>query len=435
MKLITVLAALVASGSAQALSIDCGRLLDVKSGRWLEGARLTVSDGKFASVAKAESRAEGEVVDLSGYSCLPGLIDMHTHLTLEFQPHLAILSDQLQANPADYALRSAVYAKRTLQAGFTTVRDVGASDGLDVSLKRAIEQGWVEGPRMFVAGTGISTTGGHGDPTNSLSRELSGALGRPGPRQGIISGPQEARDAVRQCYKDGADLIKISATGGVLSQAASGQNAQFTDEELRAVVEAANDYGFKVAAHAHGADGLKRALRAGVSSIEHGTYMDDEAIALYQKTGAWYVPTISAGRTVAERAKLPDYYSPLVRPKAAAIGPIMQGTLSRAYKAGVKIAFGTDAGVFAHGENAKEFVYMVEAGMPTLAALRAATLGAAALLGKSDQLGSVETGFAADLIAVKDDPLRDVAALQNVAFVMKAGKIYKQPMTPLKPQP
>jgi imidazolonepropionase-like amidohydrolase len=244
---------------------------------------------------------------------------------------------------------------------------------------------------------------------------------------GVISGPDEARQAVRARYKEGADLIKITATGGVLSEETSGENAQFTEDELRAIVATAKDYGFRVAAHAHGAEGIKRALRAGVASIEHGTYIDDEAIALFRKTGAWYVPTISAGRYVADKAKVAGYYSQLVQPKAAAIGPLIQATAGRAYKAGVKIAFGTDAGVFPHGENAKEFAYLVEAGFTPLDAVRAGTVNAAALLNQSSRLGSVEPGYAADIVAVSGDPLRDISLLQHVQFVMKEGVVYKKP--------
>jgi imidazolonepropionase-like amidohydrolase len=232
---------------------------------------------------------------------------------------------------------------------------------------------------------------------------------------------------VRARYKEGADLIKVTATGGVLSEETSGENAQFTEEELRAIVSTARDYGFRVAAHAHGAEGIKRALRAGVTSIEHGTYIDDEAIALFKKTGAWYVPTISAGRYVAEKAKQAGYYSPLVQPKAAAIGPLIQASAGRAYKAGIKIAFGTDAGVFPHGENAKEFAYMVEAGIAPIDAVRAATVNAAALLNQSGRLGSLEPGYAADIVAVAGDPLHDIALLQQVKFVMKEGVVYKKP--------
>jgi imidazolonepropionase-like amidohydrolase len=352
---------------------------------------------------------------------------MHVHLSSEAQKEAAQLRDDLSANPADLAYRSVPLAERTLKAGFTTVRDLGAGDLLNVALKQAIANGSIPGPRMFTSGTMIATTGGHADPTNGLSQQLGRALGTPGPAAGVIDSPEQGRNAVRARYKEGADLIKITATGGVLSQARSGQNAQFTDEELRAVVSTAKDYGFRVAAHAHGAEGMKRALRAGVDSIEHGSLMDDEAIALFKKHGAWYVPTLSAGRYTADKAREDGYYSPMVRAKVVEISQKMQSTFGRAYRAGVKIAFGTDAAVSPHGENAKEFAYMVEAGMPPLEAIRSATLSAASLLDQSDKLGSVEPGFAADIVAVSGDPLRDISVLQQVKFVMKAGVVYKQP--------
>ncbi|QOY94308.1 amidohydrolase family protein [Massilia sp. UMI-21] len=417
---------LVATGaSAATQTIDCGRLLDVKSGSWRERVSIVVENGVVKSVGPT-TQAQGNV-DLSRHACLPGLIDMHVHLTSETAPAVDAYRDRLTADPADMALRSVKYASRTLMAGFTTVRDLGAADGLNVSLKRAIAAGEIPGPRMFTAGKSIATTGGHADPTNNLSHFLSEKVGTPGPEQGVIDSPEEGRQAVRQRYKEGADLIKITATGGVLSQAANGQNSQYTEDELKAIVSTAKDYGFRVAAHAHGAEGMKRALRAGVDSIEHGTLMDDEVIALFKKTGHWYVPTISAGRYVADKARDPNYYSALVRPKAAAIGPQLQATFARAHKAGVKIAFGTDAGVFPHGENAKEFGYMVEAGMSPVEAIRAATVHAATLLDQDKRLGSVEPGFAADIIAVEGDPLRDVKTLEQVKFVMKDGVVYKQP--------
>ena len=427
MQKMSALLFLFAASSAQAATqtVDCGRLLDVKAGVWRDKVSIVIEDGKVKSVGPM-AQAPGHI-DLSSQSCMPGFIDMHVHLIGETSKEVDELRDQLTLNPADEAFRSVGMAKRTLMAGFTTVRDLGAADGLNISLKRAIDNGVIPGPRMFTAGTAIATTGGHADPTNNLSRRLSEALGAPGPNEGVINSPEEARAAVRARYKEGADLIKVTATGGVLSQARSGQNAQYTEDELRAIVTTAKDYGFRVAAHAHGAEGMKRAIRAGVDSIEHGTLMDDEAIALFKKHGAWYVPTISAGRFVADKAKEADYYSPLVRPKAAAIGPLIQATFGRAYKAGVKIAFGTDAGVFPHGQNAKEFAYMVEAGMPALEAIRSATLGAATLLDQSKALGSIEPGYTADMVAVTGDPLRDITLLQDVKFVMKDGVVYKQP--------
>lgn len=424
---VSAVSLLLVSGMAQAATqtVDCGRLLDVKAGKWVERVSIVVENGSVKSVGPM-TPGPGHV-DLSAHSCMPGFIDMHVHLIGETQKQVDALRESISFDPADMAFRSVAYADRTLKAGFTTVRDLGAADGVSIALKRAIASGAVPGPRMFTAGKSIATTGGHADPTNNYSQRFSRALGTPGPADGVINSPEEGRQAVRARYKEGADLVKVTATGGVLSQARSGQNSQYTEEELRAIVGTARDYGFRVAAHAHGTEGIKRALRAGVDSIEHGTMMDDETIALFKKHGAYYVPTISAGRYVADKAKEADYYSPLVRPKAAAIGPQIQATFGRAYKAGVKIAFGTDAGVFPHGENAKEFAYMVEAGMPALEAIRSATLNAAALLDQEKRLGSIEPGYAADIIAVSGDPLRDVAVLQDVRFVMKDGVVYKKP--------
>lgn len=424
-RLCTALALLAASTAQAATAIDCGQLLDVKTGVMKPKVRVVVEGSKFTAVAAdAALPADARRIDLSEATCLPGLIDMHVHLTGETSKQADQFRDALSLNPADAAYRSVAHAERTLKAGFTTVRDLGASDGLNVSLKRAIAAGHLPGPRLFTAGKSIATTGGHADPSNNLSQRFAKGVGTPGPMEGVVNGADEAAEAVRARYKEGADLIKITATGGVLSQAASGQNAQYTEAEIRAITTTAKDYGFRVAAHAHGLEGIKRALRGGVDSIEHGTYMDDEAIALFKKHGAYYVPTISAGRFVGEKAKEADYYSPLVRPKAAAIGPQIQATFGRAYKGGVKIAFGTDAGVFPHGDNAKEFAYMVEAGMPAADAIRSATLTAAELLDQSQSLGRVEVGYTADLVAVQGNPLADITVLQKMAFVMKDGVVY-----------
>ena len=427
MHTLPALGLMLALGGAQAATqtVDCGRLLDVKAGVWRERVSIVVENGSVKSIGPMA--AAPDHVDLSAYSCMPGFIDMHVHLSEQTSKQVDALRDTLTLNPADLAFRSVAYAERTLKAGFTTVRDLGAPDGLNISLKRAIDSGAVIGPRMFTAGRMIASTGGHADPTINLSQKIGKGIGAPGPNEGVVNSVDEARAAVRARYKEGADLIKVTATGGVLSQARNGANAQFTEEELRAIISTAKDYGFRVAAHAHGAEGIKRALRAGIDSIEHGTYMDDEAIALFKKTGAWYVPTISAGKYVAGKAEEADYYSPLVRPKAAAIGPLIQATFARAYKAGVKIAFGTDAAVFPHGENAKEFAYMVEAGMPPLEAIRSATLSAAQLLDQASRLGSVEPGYAADIVAVAGDPLADITLLQQIKFVMKEGVVYKKP--------
>lgn len=405
---------------AQTTLLHCGHVLDVKKGKWLEGVTVRIEGNTIRSIEKGYlTPQEGEkVIDLRKHYVLPGLMDMHVHLETETNPNNTL--ERFILNPADIAYRSVNFARKTLMAGFTTVRDLGGT-GVNISLRNAINAGLIDGPRVFTAGKAIATTGGHADPTNGYRKDL---MGDPGPYEGVANGPDECRKAVRQRYKNGADLIKITATGGVLSLAKSGTAPQFTDEELRAIVETARDYGMKVAVHAHGAEGMKRALRAGVHSIEHGTYMDDEAIELFKKTGAYYVPTILAGRTVADSAKVPGYYAPIVVPKALAIGPQIQKTFAKAYKAGVKIAFGTDSGVSVHGLNAIEFELMVEAGMPPLEAIRSATLNAADLLGV-DKLGSIEEGMLADIIAVQEDPLKNISTLRKVVFVMKDGKVYK----------
>ncbi|MFM7433817.1 MAG: amidohydrolase family protein, partial [Gammaproteobacteria bacterium] len=281
------------------------------------------------------------------------------------------------------------------------------------------------GPRIFAAGKSIASTGGHADPTNGWADFLGG--GDVGPVDGVVNGAEQGAQAVRQRYKEGSDLIKITATGGVLSIAKSGLNPQFTEDEIRTIVTTARDYGFKVAAHAHGAEGMKRAVRAGVDSIEHGTFMDDETIALMKERGTYYVPTITAGRWVFDRSKEDDFFPTLVRPKAAAIGPQIQGTFAKAYKAGVKIVFGTDTGVSAHGDNGREFVLMVEAGMPPMETIKSATSVAAKFLEIDDRLGSVQTGKIADLVAVPGDPLADISAMRRVHFVMMDGTVHRQP--------
>ncbi|MBV9126956.1 MAG: amidohydrolase family protein [Verrucomicrobia bacterium] len=403
--------------------VQCGTLIDGVSEQPRKEVSVVIDNGKIVDVVAgfANADASDTVIDQRNATVLPGLMDMHTHLTQEFSP--TVYSEQLFMNPADFALRATVYARRTLEAGFTTVRDVGDIDNVSIALRNAINKGLVVGPRIFTSAKSIATTGGHADPTNGWALRFQGD---PGPKEGVINGPDDARKAVRQRYKDGADLIKITITGGVLSLAASGQNPQFTEDEVRAIVETAKDYGFIVAVHAHGAEGMKRAIRAGVTSIEHGTYMDDEAMNLMKERGTWYVPTIIAGRYTADKAKEAGFYPEIVRPKALAIGPVIQSTFAKAYQAGVKIAFGTDAGVYPHGQNAQEFVYMHEGGMPPMQCIQAATIQAARLLKKEADLGSVEKGKAADLIAVKGDPLADIAVLKQVAFVMKAGVVYKQ---------
>ncbi len=401
--------------------LRCERMIDVTTGTLLQDQLITILDQKIVSIVPLSSSLDDTaVVDLKDMTCLPGLMDMHVHLISESGPNK--YSKQFRLDPADYAYGSVKYAERTLMAGFTLVRDLGSADNLAISLRNAINRGDIHGPRVLAAGKSLATTGGHADPTNGRNSRLRGD---PGPAQGVVNGVSDAAKAVRQRYKEGADLIKITATGGVLSQAKSGQNPQFQADELEAIIKTAKDYGFRVAAHAHGAEGMKRAVRAGVDSIEHGTLMDAETMRLMKKKGTYYVPTIIAGKFVAEKAEIDGYFSELVRPKARAIGPMIQETFAKAYQSGVRIAFGTDTGVSAHGDNWKEFVYMVEAGMPAMEAIQSATIIAADLVDSADFLGSLEAGKLADIIAVKGNPLEDIAHMGEVHFVMKNGEIYK----------
>ncbi len=409
------------SFSAQTI-IYAGRLIDGVSNKIVKEKSIVVKDGKIVAVKKGYINLGNKYhyINLKDKTVMPGLIDMHVHLSSEFSKKS--YSEGFFMNDADSAFRSTTFAKKTLMAGFTTVRDLGAKDGIIISLRNAIKKGWVEGPRIFAAGKAIATTGGHADPTNNLNRKL---IGDPGAKEGVINGPYEARKAVRQRYKEGSDVIKITGTGGVLSLAKSGLNPQFKMDELKEIVDTAKDYGMTVAVHAHGKEGMKRAVIAGVDSIEHGTYMDKEVMQLMKKHHTWYVPTITAGKWVAKKAQQPGFFPELVRPKAASIGPVIQETFAKAYKFGVAIAFGTDSGVSAHGENADEFIYMVEAGMPAMKAIQTATMNAAKLLKQDKVLGSISKGKIADIIAVDGNPLEDISNMKRVVFVMKEGVIYK----------
>jgi imidazolonepropionase-like amidohydrolase len=404
------------------IAVHCGHLLDTEAGRLLGETTVVIEGKRVSSVMSGHQSPPGATeIDLAALTCLPGLTDSHTHLTSETSPTEYV--DKFHWNIADYAVRSTVYARRTLLAGFTTVRNVGDLQNESVALRNAINAGLLPGPRMFTAGKALGSTGGHADPTNGYRRDLAGD---PGVMEGVIDGPESAVKAVRLHYKLGDDLIKIMPSGGVLDESSSGDNPQLTLEEIQAVVATAHDYGFTVAAHAHGAEAIRRAVIGGVDSIEHGTFMDDEDIRLMKQHGTWYVPTIIAGDFVARQSKVPGYYPPQVGAKAAAIGSQIVATAGRAYRAGVKIAFGTDAAVYPHGENAHEFELMVQAGMPPLFALQAATIRAAQLLKQEKNLGNVTAGRLADLIAVPGDPLADISLMKRVSFVMKDGVVYKR---------
>lgn len=407
---------------AQRTLIHCGQLINGKSKEIQSQVTVIVEGSKIVSVEKGFTKAgkDDKVIDLSKKTVMPGLIDLHVHI--ESETSKDALVKRFTQNEADIAFQSTIYAKKNLMAGFTTVRDCGGT-GVNISLRNAINQGTIVGPRIFTTGKGIASTGGHGDPTNGSRRDM---MGDPGPKEGVINGPEDAYKAVRQRYKDGADFIKITATGGVLSVAKDGSGPQFTQEEVDAIVKAAKDYGFHTAAHAHGAEGMKRAVLAGITTIEHGTLMTEEVMDLMKAKGTYHVPTIIAGRSAAEYAKIPGYYHPLVAPKAIEIGSRIQENFTKAYKRGVKMAFGTDAGVFPHGENAREFGYMVEGGMPAIDALLCAMQVNADILGMGDKLGSIESGKFADIVAVNEDPTKNIKTMEKVTFVMKDGVVYKQ---------
>lgn len=406
---------------AQETYLHCGQIVDVDSGKVLSEKTIVVSGNSIKSIQNGyqTGSAEDMVVDLKDKTVLPGFIDMHVHI--EGQSSAQSYIQRYTLNEADVAFQSTVYAKNTLMAGFTTVRDLGGS-GVNIALRKAIGKGTVVGPRIFTAGKAIGTTGGHADPTNGMKKSL---MGDPDPKEGVVNSPEDGRKAVRQRYKDGADVIKITATGGVLSVAKSGQNPQFTVEEIKAITETAKDYGMLTAAHAHGDEGMQRAVKGGIKTIEHGTLMSDETMDLMVQYNSYLVPTITAGKQVTEKAKIKGYFPEVVAKKASEIGPKIQGMFQRAYKKGVPIAFGTDAGVFPHGENAREFGYMVEAGMPIMEAIKSATVTNAELLGMGDNLGQLKEGYLADIVAVDENPKDNVDTLKNVVFVMKEGKVYK----------
>jgi len=408
---------------AQKTYLHCGKLIDTKSGKISTEMTIIISGNKIVGVQKGYVFSDDQkdiLIDLKQKTVMPGLIDMHVHVEFEMSPSRYL--DGYTLNEADVAFNSVKFAEITLLAGFTTVRDLGGT-GVNVSLRNAINSGKIKGPRIFTAEKSLATTGGHADPTNGSSREL---MGDPGPKEGVVNSVEDAKKAVRQRYKNGADLIKITATGGVLSVAKSGQNPQFTVEEIKAITETAKDYGMHVATHAHGDEGMRRAILGGVKTIEHGTLMSEETMDLMIKYNAYLVPTITAGKEVSDKAKVKGYYPDIVVPKALEIGPKIQSTFAKAYKKGVGIAFGTDAGVFDHGKNGKEFGYMVEAGMSAIETIQSATITPAKILNMEDKIGTIEVGKLADIIAVDEDPNQNIQTMENVTFVMKEGLIYKQ---------
>tara|TARA_B000000565_G_C23750207_1_gene364337 strand:- start:30 stop:1352 length:1323 start_codon:yes stop_codon:yes gene_type:complete len=401
--------------------IHAGKLIDVETGKIDSRKSIIIKNSLIASISDGYINKSDfqQYHDLRDSYVLPGLMDAHVHLDMEYVPKA---ERDMKLEPEYDAIFATANALKTLNAGFTTVRNVGDGGMQTISLRNAINKGIVPGPRILTSGKTIATTGGHGDPTNELPTDL---YDPPTPEEGVVDSFEEIKKAVRQRYKDGADGIKITATGGVLSVAKSGQNPQFTNNELEGLISIAKDYGLWVAAHAHGKQGMLRAVNAGVDSIEHGTYMDKEVMDAMIKNDTYMVPTILAGEWVAEKSRIDNFFPEVVRPKAAEIGPKILDTFSKANKYGVKIAFGTDSGVSAHGDNWQEFVLMVKGGMTPIEAIQSATLETAKLFRLENKIGKIKSGFSADIIALKNNPLENIESLKDISFVMKEGSRYK----------
>ena len=412
---------LVATFAAQAevTLIHAGELLAVPGKPPAREMTVIVEDGRITGVQRGFAAVDGAtVIDLSDSFVLPGLMDMHVHLQGELGPKND--SDALKMSNQLMQMRSLHFAMKTLMAGFTTVRDVGSSEQEMYAMRDAIERGWVDGPRIIAAG-GVGITGGHAD-ISGVSPELM----KHWTSANVCDGPYDCRRAARNVIKYGGDLIKITSTGGVMTQRATGTGQQMEMDELQEVVRAAARMGRKVASHAHEEDGIIAALEAGVASIEHGTYTGPRAIKLFKETGAYLVPTLLAGKTVATLAVEADFMAPEVREKAVRVGNDMAGNFEKAHKAGVRVAYGTDSGISPHGTNAQEAVLMVEAGMSPMDVLVTATVNAADLIDMSDSIGTIEVGKFADIIAVDASPLDDIGELLDVDFVMKGGKVFKE---------
>jgi imidazolonepropionase-like amidohydrolase len=398
--------------------VHVGRLLaDPQSGRVEQEKTLVIADGKIVEIRDGYQSGASRTVDLRDSFVLPGLIDSHVHLTAENGPTAEL--DALKKTAADSAMDGILYGRRTLEAGFTTVVDLGGDPDAIYALRDAVEAGKVLGPRIIAAGF-AGAHGGHGD-IHGYRPDILHLFAH----SGLCSGADDCRRAVRQAVQRGADVIKIASTGGVMSNTAAGVGQQMQDDELVAIVQTAHALGRQVACHAHGTDGINAALRAGVDSIEHGTYLDKESIRMMKANGTYLVPTLLAGDTVRKQALTASWMPANVKKKALEVGPNMVAAARRAHEAGVKFAFGSDTAVSPHGENAREFALMIEAGFTPLDAIRAATVWGAAHNRLSDQIGSLAAGKAADLIAVKGDPLQDVKQLEHVTFVMKGGQIAK----------
>ena len=414
---------LAAQTADQVTVIHAGRLLDKPGSPPRGQSTIVVRNGKIAEVLNGHQSgpAGATLIDLKDKFVLPGLIDSHVHLDSDAGGNAGLI-EAVTDSPARAAYRAAGNAKKTLMAGFTTVRNLGDGSGATLALRDAVAAGELPGPRIIDAGKSISTTSGHMDGTLSLSEDLHASIGQ----ENLCDGVESCRQAVRKQIRRGVDVIKIATTGGVNSRIGAGLGRQLFDDEVKALVDTAHLYGKKMAVHAHGEDGINAALAAGADSIEHGTMLDDTSIKLFKSSGAYYVPTLSTVNGYIERlAKDPNAYPPAVLAKVKWRIEVTGKSLAKAYPAGVKIAFGTDAGVSKHGKNADEFELMVKHGMPASAAIQAATMSAATLLGVDKEVGSLEPGKSADLIAVVGDPTADVTVLKSVRFVMKDGRVFK----------